>query len=151
MKQLDKKNHNSGLKKSKKSAIWWDYALFVWKAKLNVFWNFFVWSGPKAPSASAPLHSKKFQKMLILAFEVIVQLPKHTFEIPLFFFNFRALLNNNIFFKSKPKCSNFDHLWAKIRKKNNRMWNESEKNHNNSGFLNFFWNGLVPKGPVAWW
>ena len=35
------------------------------KTKINVFWNFFF--TPLAPSG--PLHSKKFQKMLILAFE----------------------------------------------------------------------------------
>ena len=36
-----------------------------WKAKINVFWNFFF--TPLAPSG--PLHSKIFQKTLILAFE----------------------------------------------------------------------------------
>ena len=36
-----------------------------WKAKINVFWNFFF--TPLAPSG--PLHSEKFQKTLILAFQ----------------------------------------------------------------------------------
>ena len=31
------------------------------------------------------LHTKNFQKTLIYVFEVIVQLPKHTFEIRIFF------------------------------------------------------------------
>ena len=34
---------------------------------------------------SGPLRSKKFQKTLILALEVIVQPPKHTFEIDFLF------------------------------------------------------------------
>ena len=36
-------------------------------------------------SPSGTLHSKKFQKTWILVFEVIVQPPKHTFKIGIFF------------------------------------------------------------------
>ena len=46
-----------------------------WKAKINVFWNFFERSGPEGASGV----KKKFQKMLILVFEVIVQPPKTHF------------------------------------------------------------------------
>ena len=55
----------------------WDNALFASKAKINVFWNFFKQSGLKGASEV----TKKFQKTLILAFQVIMQPPKHTFEI----------------------------------------------------------------------
>ena len=44
-----------------------------WKAKINVFWNFFKQSGPEGASGV----KKKFPKTLILAFEVIVQLPEY--------------------------------------------------------------------------
>ena len=44
------------------------------KAKIKVFWKFFEWSGPEGASRV----KKKFQKTLILAFEVIVQLPEYT-------------------------------------------------------------------------
>ena len=50
-----------------------DNALFASKAKINVFWNFFKQSGPEGVK-------KKFQKTLILAFEVIVQPPKTHFS-----------------------------------------------------------------------
>ena len=44
---------------------------------------FEIFSNGAAPKGPAEL--KKIQKMLILAFEVIVQLPKQTFEIGIFF------------------------------------------------------------------
>ena len=50
-----------------KSPFSQDNALFASQAKINVFWK------------------KIFQKMLILVFEVIMQPPKHTFEIGIFF------------------------------------------------------------------
>ena len=46
------------------------------KAKINIFWNFFEWSGPEGTSGV----KKKFQKTLILVFEVIVQPPKTHFS-----------------------------------------------------------------------
>ena len=45
------------------------------RTKINVFWKNFKWRVPKGT---------KFQKTLILVFEVIVQPPKHTFEIGFF-------------------------------------------------------------------
>ena len=53
-----------------------DNALFASKAKINVFRNFFEWSGPEGASRV----KKKFPKTLILAFEVIVQPPKTHFS-----------------------------------------------------------------------
>ena len=46
-----------------------DNALFASKAKINIVWNFFERSDPKEASEVR----KKFQTMLILVFEVIVQ------------------------------------------------------------------------------
>ena len=46
-----------------------DNALFASKAKFNIFWNFFEWSGLEGASGV----KKNFQKLLILVFEVIVQ------------------------------------------------------------------------------
>ena len=51
-----------------------DNALFASKAKINVFWKNFEWSGSIGASAE-----KKFQITLILVFEVIAQPPKAHF------------------------------------------------------------------------
>ena len=50
-------------------------AMFASKTKINFFFNFF--EDPERVK-------KKFQKMLILVFEVIVQPPKHTLKIGIF-------------------------------------------------------------------
>ena len=56
-------------------------ARFASRAKINVFWNFFR----TEHSQTGQWREEKFQKTLILAFEVIVQPPKqHAFEIALF-------------------------------------------------------------------
>ena len=52
----------------------WTNALFAPKAKINVFLKFFERSCPEGASGV----KKNFQKTLILAFEVIVQLPEYT-------------------------------------------------------------------------
>ena len=70
--------HNE-LKRGKKSIL----ALLASRAKINGFWNFFEWRVPKAKGTRM---KKKFQKTLILALEVIVQPPKHTFETGFFSF-----------------------------------------------------------------
>ena len=67
-----------------KSPFWQDNALFASKAKINAFLKFgYV--------------KKKFQKKLILLFEVIVQPPKNTFEIRIFFFCILAQVFANVF------------------------------------------------------
>ena len=50
--------------------------------------------------------------MLILAFEIIVQPPKHTFEIALFF-NFRALYNAVITI-SQHNWAMHTHIWQRV-------------------------------------
>ena len=76
----------------------WSHFLFASKAKINVFWNFFEWSGPEGASGV----KKKFQKTLILAFEVIVQPPKTHF----------------LTFSKVQKT----HLWRK-------KWDQNHENH----------------------
>ena len=61
-------------KNSEKSVIWWDNVLFASKAKIKVFWIFF--KGAVPPKGPAEWR-KNVKKTLILAFEVIVQPPKH--------------------------------------------------------------------------
>ena len=61
--------------KYRKNLIWQDNALFASKAKINVFWNFFLMEWSRRGQRG----EEKFQKKLILVFEVIVQPPKHTF------------------------------------------------------------------------
>ena len=63
------------------------HALFASKAKSNVFWKIFEWIGSKGARGVM----KRFQKMLILVFEVILQNHPNTFEIAFFFPTFRAL------------------------------------------------------------
>ena len=70
-----------------KSPFWQDNALFTSKAKINVFWKNFERSGPEGHQEWRFF----FQKTLILAFEVIIQPPKHTFEIRIFFSRFSSL------------------------------------------------------------
>ena len=65
----------------------WDNALFASKAEINIFWNFFKWKVSKGDPDSGV--KKKFNKTLILVFEVIVQPLKHTLGCwsPLKFFS----------------------------------------------------------------
>ena len=70
-------------KKSVKKCNNYDEAeLFASKAKINVFLKIFRMD---QGLQRGPGVKKKFQKMLIFVFEVIVQQPKHTFEIGIFF------------------------------------------------------------------
>ena len=71
--------HNE-LKYGRKSINWQDNAQFASKAEINIFWKIFEWR----VSEGEPVWMKKFQKTLILVFEVIVRPPKHTFEIGFF-------------------------------------------------------------------
>ncbi len=62
-----------------KSPFWQDDALCLpLKAKINVFLKKILSGGG---STKETRREEKFQKLLILVFEVIVQPPKHTFEI----------------------------------------------------------------------
>ena len=60
----------------KKNPFWQNNTLFASKDKINVF---LVEGSRRVPEVK-----KKFEKTLILVFEVIVQPLKHTFEIALF-------------------------------------------------------------------
>ena len=59
----------------KKIHFWWEMHCLHQRLKSTFFEKNFEWSGPEA----AGRVKKKFQKTLILVFEVIVQLPKTHF------------------------------------------------------------------------
>ena len=64
-----------------KSPFSQDNVLLASKAKINVFWKNFEWRVPEGYLEGR----KNFQITLILGFVVIVQPPKHAFEIGFFF------------------------------------------------------------------
>ena len=76
---------------TEKNVICWGNAMFASKANINIFWNSFEWRVPEGD----PYWRIFFKKTLILVFEVIVQPPKHTYEIGFF-----SCVNISIFTKN---------------------------------------------------